>query len=242
MAPTRELAVQIHEQCSHFGKPVGVRSVAVYGGDSKFRQICMLEEFAPQIVIATPGRLHDLCQSGKLSLENVRHLVLDEADLMLDMGFQPQLDAIESMMEPQVRTLDERRRLHQMSMGDVNYEEKSLHSQSPIPKARQTLMFSATWPRNVQNLARQYLVNPVQINVGNATGSPVVNKNIRQTVHVLPRGSTQVRNSFSSLFSRLRCPLKKLTNTHCLWLITYLPLVTERERTSFTKSLKGPVE
>ena len=101
LAPTRELAVQIEKEVRIYGRSQGVRSVAVFGGDSKYRQIQEIQRSSPQVICATPGRLQDLCDMGALKLSNITTLVLDEADLMLDMGFKPQLEQILKYMPQQ---------------------------------------------------------------------------------------------------------------------------------------------
>eukprot|EP00804_Cyclotella_cryptica_P000112 CCRYP_020353-RB/>CCRYP_020353-RB protein AED:0.05 eAED:0.05 QI:115/0.66/0.75/1/0.66/0.75/4/329/595 len=141
LAPTREvrlvfvlfLACQILEETQKFGRPIGIRSVCCYGGSPKYAQIQALER-GVECVIATPGRLNDLIEMKKANLSNVKFVVLDEADRMLDMGFEPQIRSI---------------------MGNV-----------PDSSQRQTLLFSATWPKEIQRLAFDFLSDPVQINVG----------------------------------------------------------------------------
>ena len=118
LAPTRELAEQIHEEVVRFGQPCGVKSCCVYGGVSKADQVQVLRK-APEVVVATPGRLVDMLQHKKTELGKCTFFVLDEADRMLDMGFEQQLAAILAHMRAD----------------------------------RQTLMFSATWPAEVQALA-----------------------------------------------------------------------------------------
>jgi ATP-dependent RNA helicase RhlE len=92
LAPTRELALQVTEELTLLGKPKGIRAAAAYGGAPVAAQVKRLR--GAHIVVATPGRLNDLVQRHLISLETVRILVLDEADRMLDMGFQPQVDRI----------------------------------------------------------------------------------------------------------------------------------------------------
>ena len=84
LAPTRELSVQIMEECQKFGRAIGVRSVCCYGGSPKYAQISALQR-GVEVVIATPGRLNDLLEMRKADLSNIKYLVLDEADRMLDM-------------------------------------------------------------------------------------------------------------------------------------------------------------
>jgi superfamily II DNA/RNA helicase len=92
LAPTRELALQVTEELTLLGKPKGLRAAAAYGGAPVGAQVKRLR--GAHVVVATPGRLNDLVQRRLISLESVRILVLDEADRMLDMGFQPQVDRI----------------------------------------------------------------------------------------------------------------------------------------------------
>jgi ATP-dependent RNA helicase DeaD len=93
LCPTRELAVQVHEEFSRLATRYELSSVAVYGGDSIGRQVEALRRGA-HVVVATPGRLADHIQRRSLSLDNVRMVVLDEADRMLDMGFAPEVERI----------------------------------------------------------------------------------------------------------------------------------------------------
>jgi ATP-dependent RNA helicase DDX5/DBP2 len=124
LAPTRELAVQLAQECTKFGRSSKVRNTCVYGGASRGPQAQLLSQ-GVEIVIATPGRLIDFLESGKTNLKRVTYLVLDEADRMLDMGFEPQIRKIVSQIRPD----------------------------------RQTLLWSATWPREVQALARDFMMD-----------------------------------------------------------------------------------
>ncbi|SGZ55545.1 CIC11C00000002612 [Sungouiella intermedia] len=131
LAPTRELAVQIQTECSKFGSSSRIRNTCIYGGAPKGQQIRDLAR-GVEICIATPGRLIDMLETGKTNLKRVTYLVLDEADRMLDMGFEPQIRKIVDQIRPD----------------------------------RQTLMWSATWPKEVKNLTRDYLVDPIQVTIG----------------------------------------------------------------------------
>jgi ATP-dependent RNA helicase RhlE len=104
LAPTRELAAQIEAHLRLYSKYLPVKGVAVYGGASMNRQISGLRRGA-DIVIATPGRLEDLWQRGHVSLPRLRLVVLDEADRMLDMGFEPQVRAILNRVSRERQTL-----------------------------------------------------------------------------------------------------------------------------------------
>lgn len=149
LAPTRELAVQIQQECSKFGASSRIRNTCIYGGAPKGQQIRDLAR-GVEICIATPGRLIDMLESGKTNLRRVTYLVLDEADRMLDMGFEPQIRKIVDQIRPD----------------------------------RQTLMWSATWPKEVKNLTRDYLVDPIQVTIGSLELS--ASHTITQLVEVIP--------------------------------------------------------
>lgn len=99
LCPTRELAMQIYEECIKYSKFFQIRSACVYGGASRKDQYRELNN-CPHIVIATPGRLIDFVETKALSLNRVTYLVLDEADRMLDMGFEPQIRSLMSQIRP----------------------------------------------------------------------------------------------------------------------------------------------
>ncbi|UJR23740.1 hypothetical protein I4U23_026717 [Adineta vaga] len=135
LAPTRELASQIYDEARKFSYRSMVRSCVVYGGADIGFQTRDLEK-GTHVLVATPGRLNDLIQRGRVGLANIRYLVLDEADRMLDMGF-----------EPQIREIVER-------------------SDMPATGQRITLMFSATFPKQIQELARDFLHDYVFLAIG----------------------------------------------------------------------------
>lgn len=156
LAPTRELAVQIQQVSLEFGKLFRARTVCLYGGVPKSGQIREMMNGA-EIVVATPGRLIDLIKMGRTNLQRCSFLVLDEADRMLDMGF-----------EDDIRTI----------IGQIRSD-------------RQTLMWSATWPKEVQALARDYLGDFVQINVG--SDELTSNKKIQQNIVVLKNSEKEAK-------------------------------------------------
>lgn len=156
LAPTRELAGQIHEESVRFGHPCGVRSALVVGGVPKGPQVLALRR-APEIVVATPGRLVDLLGSKRTELTHCTYFVLDEADRMLDLGFEPTI-----------------RQLLQHMRAD-----------------RQTLLFSATWPAEVQALGgRVLLPDAITVEVGGALAhGGKANARIAQQVTVCEEGA-----------------------------------------------------
>jgi ATP-dependent RNA helicase RhlE len=134
LAPTRELAAQIGERARAYGHNIGLRHAVVFGGVSFGPQVSALAR-GVDVLIATPGRLLDLIARGRLRLDSVSHLVLDEADRMLDMGFIRDVRKIVAMM----------------------------------PKARQSLLFSATMPQEIAHLAAELLRSPVRVEVSPPT-------------------------------------------------------------------------
>ncbi len=131
LSPTRELAIQIGDSFSIYGKYTGIRNVVIYGGVGQNPQVQKLQQ-GVDIIVATPGRLLDLIRQGYINLSHVEVLVLDEGDRMLDMGFIHDIRTIVKMV-PQ--------------------------------KNRQTLLFSATIPREIIKFAKNILHDPVEINI-----------------------------------------------------------------------------
>ncbi|XP_059054092.1 ATP-dependent RNA helicase p62-like [Achroia grisella] len=147
LAPTRELARQIEVVAKDFSSLLNIRCVCIYGGAHRGKQAELLQS-GVDIVIATPGRLNDFLVSNTTNLSRCTYVVLDEADRMLDMGFEPQI-------------------------------RQALNG---VPLERQILMFSATWPKEVRHLAKDYLGKYVQVNVGSTELS--ANHNIEQNIHI----------------------------------------------------------
>lgn len=159
VSPTRELALQIHEQLVKLAEPMGVKATVVYGGTNKDAQRETLK--GTDIVIATPGRLNDFVQEGSIDLSRVDYLVLDEADRMLDTGFEQ--------------------------------EVRRIISATPT-EGRQTLMFTATWPQSVRELASAFMTDPVKVTIGdNASGELRANTRISQEVEVIEHSEKQGR-------------------------------------------------
>ncbi|XP_023304489.2 ATP-dependent RNA helicase p62-like [Lucilia cuprina] len=168
LAPTRELAQQIKKVADDFGSHVYVRNTCIFGGTPKTRQTNDLES-GVELVIATPGRLLDFLANGVTNMKRCTYLVLDEADRMLDMGFEPQIRKILSQIRPD----------------------------------RQILMWSATWPKEVRQLAEDFLGNNyIQINIGSLELS--ANHNIRQYVdvcHETDKGS-KLKSLLSNIYDQ----------------------------------------
>ena len=150
MTPTRELAMQIAKECKKFTKHLDLRVVSVYGGAGISEQIAELKRGA-EIIVCTPGRMIDMlaANNGRVTnLRRVTYVVLDEADRMFDLGFEPQVTKILESVRPD----------------------------------RQTVMFSATFPRQMEALARRVLNKPIEITIG---GRSVVCKDVEQHIMLI---------------------------------------------------------
>ncbi|TWH45451.1 DEAD/DEAH box helicase [Sporomusa sp. KB1] len=130
LTPTRELCIQVAEELNKLGQFSNVRTLPIYGGQDIQRQIRSLQR-RPQIIVATPGRLMDHMDRRTIKLSDIKMVVMDEGDEMLNMGF---IEDIEKIL-------------------------------SATPDSRQTLLFSATMPRQIQNLAQRFLKDPALISI-----------------------------------------------------------------------------
>ena len=149
LSPTRELCIQISKDLKNYSKYIkGLQVVPVYGGASIDTQIRALKKGA-HIIVATPGRMLDLINRKVAKIGNVRTVVLDEADEMLNMGFRDDLDSI---------------------------LEKT-------PAIKRTLLFSATMPKEVARIAKNYMNNPVEITVGTQNAGAENIRHIYYQVH-----------------------------------------------------------
>ena len=167
LSPTRELATQIADSLRAYGRHLPLRTEVVFGGVSQYHQERALRRGC-DILVATPGRLIDLMEQGVLTLKDVRILVLDEADRMLDMGF----------IQP------------------IRRIAKS------VPATRQTLLFSATMPKEVAHLAESLLRDPVRVAVAPvASAAPKIEQRIircdreakQGTLHAVLRDASVTR-------------------------------------------------
>lgn len=183
LAPTRELAIQINEAFQDIVRPFGIKTVCLIGGANMMKQTQNLRR-GPRIVIATPGRLIDHIGRRNYRGDNVQMLVLDEADMMLDMGFAPQINQILTV----------------------------------LPKERQTMLFSATIPKAIMELANTYMKLPVSVEVA-PSGTTV--ERVTQELFIVHKDAklpllgkllAEYKGSVL-LFSRTRHNAKKLTKS-----------------------------
>jgi ATP-dependent RNA helicase RhlE len=180
VAPTRELAEQIHDNIGQMAIETGLRSVVVYGGVGKQPQIRAIRAGA-EIVVACPGRLLDLLNDKAFNLRAVEVLVLDEADHMFDKGFLP----------------DIRRIIKQ------------------LPKQRQSLVFSATMPKEIRHLAEDILKNPATVQINHTLPAPTISHVLFQVAKErktsLLKGIIEDRGMTSTLiFTRTKYKAKSL--------------------------------
>jgi ATP-dependent RNA helicase RhlE len=165
ISPTRELAVQIQQNFKAYAQFSNLRSLVVFGGASIEPQIDVLKK-GVDILVATPGRLLDLHKQDYLNLDYIETFVLDEADLMLDMGFIDDVKKIERL----------------------------------CPEEKQTLLFSATIPHKIEDLASGILKNPERIDV---TPTRSVAKDVSQVLYYVPK-----RNKIELCLHLLRNTIK----------------------------------
>lgn len=175
LAPTRELAIQNYDEAKKFSYRSWVRPCVVYGGSDIGRQFDDLSRGC-DLLVATPGRLNDMLSRARITLQNIRFLVLDEADRMLDMGF-----------EPQIRNIVE-------------------GCDMPDAQHRQTLMFSATFPKEIQVMARDFLNNYIFLSVGKVGST---SENITQRIMYVE--DEDKKSSLLDILSSSEDTLKGLT-------------------------------
>ncbi|XP_064546376.1 probable ATP-dependent RNA helicase DDX23 isoform X2 [Drosophila montana] len=186
MAPTRELAQQIEEETIKFGQPLGIRTVVVVGGLSREEQGFRLR-LGCEIVIATPGRLIDVLENRYLVLNQCTYIVLDEADRMIDMGFEPDVQKILEYMPVTNLKPDSE---------EAEDEKKLMENFYTKKKYRQTVMFTATMPPAVERLARSYLRRPATVYIG-SVGKPTERTN--QIVYMM--GENDKRKKLMQILS-----------------------------------------
>jgi ATP-dependent RNA helicase RhlE len=154
LAPTKELTLQIANHAMQLAKYTDLRILAIYGGVGAKAQIEAIEK-GIDIIIATPGQFMEIYLRGALPTKQIKHLVLDEADRMMDMGFMPQLRKIFEV----------------------------------IPRKRQNLLFSATFPPRVEKLSAEFLEFPVKLEV---TPQATTAKQVEQELYLIPNLKTKI--------------------------------------------------
>jgi len=180
MAPTRELAQQIEEESTRFGLPLGIRTVAVIGGLSREDQGFKLR-LGCEIVIATPGRMIDVLENRYLVLSRCVYIVLDEADRMIDMGFEPDVQKILDHMPVTNAKPD---------TDEAEDEDHLLENFRSKHRYRQTVMFTATMPPSVERLARNFLRRPAVVYIGGG-GKPA--EKVEQIVYLVTEGQKRTK-------------------------------------------------
>jgi ATP-dependent RNA helicase RhlE len=153
LTPTRELAIQIGESISAYGRFLRIKHKVIFGGVPQYTQVKAIRE-GVDVLVATPGRLVDLMKQGHVSLNSVKYFVLDEADRMLDIGFLPDIKRVLTR----------------------------------LPAQKQTLLFSATMPAAIRELAGSLLKNPVRVEVTPVSSTVEI---IQQSVFFVDRKDKQ---------------------------------------------------
>ena len=183
LLPTRELALQVEESLKKVGASIGLRTAVLIGGVPMGGQLAALRAM-PHVIIATPGRMIDHMEQGSLRLNDVKILVLDEADRMLDMGFAPQLKRI--------------------------FEA--------LPAERQTLLFSATMPTDIVQIARKHMKQPTQVEIAR---QGTASENVTQELFIVRKDDKlkliskilSEKKGSTLVFCRTKHGARKLTRT-----------------------------
>ncbi|MEO0763300.1 MAG: DEAD/DEAH box helicase, partial [Pseudomonadota bacterium] len=169
LAPTREFATQIHDEILKLARGSSVRCLTVVGGSAIGDQGFILRE-GVEVIVGTPGRLNDCLDNQYLVLNQANYVVLDEADRMIDMGFEPQVNEVLEAMGGQLKSED----------AEEARAQEEAAAQDPNLLLRTTAMFSATMPLAVQRLAGAYLRHPTHVQIGDEDSGK--NKRIEQRI------------------------------------------------------------
>jgi ATP-dependent RNA helicase RhlE len=153
MLPTRELALQVEEALQKFGRQLGLKTAVLIGGASMYAQVQSLRR-QPHIIVATPGRLVDHMEHKTVALNNIKIVVLDEADRMFDIGFAPQIKRVLKL----------------------------------VPRERQTMLFSATMPPAIAQMAAEFMSLPLRIEVAPAGTAA---QQVEQEIFIVPKEMKQ---------------------------------------------------
>jgi ATP-dependent RNA helicase RhlE len=209
VAPTRELATQVHTVVMGLIKHTKIRATLIVGGTNATKQIRHIRH-GVDLIVATPGRLLDLIKQNQLSLKHIHTFVLDEADRMLDIGFLPDI-----------------RRIF-----------------ASLPEKHQTMLFSATFPNEIQQLVRQFLKNPVFVDLAHSAPS----QNVTQMVYpvsqmqkgALLQAILEIGNIFSAIiFCRTKRGASKLTQTLQRLGKSVAVIHSDRSQSQRAQALKG---
>ena len=173
LAPTRELAQQIERENVKFGQALGIRTLAIISGVPREEQAFKMQQGC-EIVVATPGRLIDLLEHRYIVLCRCTYVIMDEADRMIDMGFEPDIQKILQFLPVTNENPD-------TTEAEVQGERRGEYFQVGHTY-RQTVMFTATMPPEVERLAQSYLHNPAEVYVG-SDGKP--HKRVEQIIYML---------------------------------------------------------
>lgn len=209
LVPTRELASQVNDHLKIIAQKLNLKTVVLIGGESKYPQIKSLQR-RPELIIATPGRLIDHLESKTFNLNEVKCLILDEADLMFDMGFAPQLNKILRLS----------------------------------PKDKQTILFSATMPSSIMEIATKHMTLPVRIEVAPA-GTPA--ENVIQEVIILHKEdrTSQLQKILSEykgsvlIFVRTKSSVKNICHNISNMNHTVAEIHSNRTLVQRTRALRG---
>ena len=187
LCPTRELCIQIANDLKSYAKYIETfKVIPIYGGANIETQMRQLSR-GVNVIVATPGRMLDLMRRGKINLSNIKYAVLDEADEMLDMGFQDELNEI----------LKE------------------------TPRTKNTWLFSATMPTQVEKIARGYMNKPVEITVGSRNSGSDNVKHYCYLVHAKDRylALKRIADYYPDIYAIIFCRTRRETQEVADWLI-----------------------
>ncbi len=187
LVPTRELAVQVDAEIQRLGKHTPIRTVPVYGGQKIAAQMKFLKHH-PEIIIGTPGRVIDLLDRRIISFENIRFVVLDEVDRMLDIGFRDDIRNILSRVKGmRGRVPDSREGAAEEQQGNAGAAEQEGDPGARAQTGHQTMFVSATISDEIERLARRYMREPVEKLIApGADEKPTVEKVEQYYVSVQP--------------------------------------------------------
>lgn len=198
LAPSRELAQQVLGQCTALFNTTSISSSCVYGGVPKEQQVLQLQQRRPRVVVATPGRLLDLLDAAVLSLQAVQYVVLDEADKMLSVGFEPQLQRLKGMLldsrqgqaaaaaatdgSAAAATAKESSKANKRKAQAVPDAKHGSSVTGNRPGRPQVLLFTATFPAAVHAIAADWLLPDAEV-VKVTAGADAISRSITQVMH-----------------------------------------------------------